>query len=173
MRLAGATTWGGRMIGCWLLATLAALPVAGEEADALGARVRQTLAADAELAARGAQLAVEERGGVVRLSGTVRLYADKLRAERIVRATAAERRIDNQVHVAPLMPASDREIKRAIVSIGKWSRFQGAGMQITVRGGAVRVRGTFHDPSDVLVLTEQIAAIEGVRAIEIDALYPV
>jgi F0F1-type ATP synthase membrane subunit c/vacuolar-type H+-ATPase subunit K len=148
--------------------------VLGAEAPGgLAARARSALAADPQLATRGAVLTVEAAESGLRLSGTVRFYSDKLHSERLVREIIAEQPLDTAVRVVPLMPASDREIERAIVGVGKLNRFQGARLQIAVTDGSVWVRGVFHEPRDVLFLTEQIAAIEGVRALEIDALYPV
>lgn len=140
---------------------------------ALAERLRAVLEADSQLASHDADVRVGVAAGRIRLSGTVRFYSAKLRSERLVRAAAPHLPVDNTLGVAPLMPATDRDIERAIVTLGKLNRFQGTELTVSVTMGAVWVRGLFHDPHDVLFLTEQIAAIEGVRAIEIDALFPV
>ena len=45
-------------------------------------------------------------------------------------------------------------------------RFHGAGVSVTVDGGAVALRGTFSHPLDVQFLKNQVADIEGVIALE-------
>ena len=168
----------GRRLGAWpwlalVLLVLIVPPLSAESDAVLAARLQAAVAADAQLASSGAAVSLTVAEGRVRLSGTVRLYRDKLAYERIVRGVAPGVAVLDEVRVEPLMPAADRDIERAIVSLGKLNRFQGAEFQIAVTAGAVRVRGLFLDPHDVLFLIEQLAALEGVRAIEIDALFPV
>jgi hypothetical protein len=163
--------------GGWLLSlAFIAMTATGASASAesdRGLAERLQAALDAELAGRGAALSLSLTEGRVTLSGRVRLYRDKLAGERVVRAIAPQLPVANAVRVEPLMPAADRDIERAIIGLGKLNRFQGAELRIAVEAGGVRIGGVFHDPRDVWFLTEQIAAIEGVRAIEIDAHYPV
>lgn len=146
---------------------------AGTPAEAAAERIRSALAADASLADHRRAVTVTAEATAVRLAGTVRLYRDKLMIERVARAAAGEVALRYDVHVAPVQPLSDREIERRIVAVAKAARFQGSELVVSASAGEVVVRGIFHDPVDVVFLTEQIASLEGVRSIEIDARFPV
>ena len=112
-----------------------------------------------------------ERGDVV-LSGTVRLYNQKLRYEQIAWQTAGVRDVENEIRVVPLFPVDDGELERKVVGIlDASSRFHGAGIHVEVKGGIVRLTGTFHDPGDVLMLKHLVAEVEGVVELEITARF--
>ena len=116
----------------------------------------------------GTRVAVAAERGDVVLSGTVRLYGQKLRYEQIAWQTAGVRDVENEIRVVPLMPVDDAEIERQVVGILHPSRrFHGAGIRVEVSGGFVRLAGTFHDPADVLFLKHLVADVEGVVDMEI------
>ena len=106
------------------------------------------------------------------LGGTVRLYRQKMLYEQIAWHTYGVVDVDNEIRTEPVMPLSDAEIRKAIIAISKeYPRFQGSGISADVDKGGVRVRGLFHDASDVLFLKRQLAEIEGVVRIEIIATF--
>ena len=112
------------------------------------------------------------RGGQVVLSGTVYLYSQKLLYEHIVKRTPGVVEIDNDIRVVPRLPVEDAEIAGYIHSLIKeHQRFRHTEITVDVTGGAVRLRGTFYDPGDLLFLQHQVAEIEGVIRLEIVARF--
>ena len=155
---------------------LAAALLAGLPAAAAGEGIREHI--EAELARYGrvladarVQIAVDD--DAVLLRGTVRFYRQRMIYEQVAWRAPGVREVENELQVVPQLPVSDAEIERRIVEIAKLGRFQGAGLQATVRDGMVAVSGTFHEPADVFVLKHRLAEIEGVRGIAIAASFAV
>ena len=122
----------------------------------------------------GTQVTVAGQHGAVVLYGTVRLYSQKMLYERIAWRTEGVVEVDNELRGVPRVLVSDQEIEREIRHIIlQYQRLQGAGINVTVAKGQVRLQGTFHDPGDVLFLQQRVAAIEGVTAIEIEVQFAV
>jgi osmotically-inducible protein OsmY len=120
----------------------------------------------------GTEVHVVARGGQVVLSGTVYLYSQKILYEHIVEQTPGVVEITNKVRVVPRLPVEDAELVRHIRTLIKGhQRFQSAGITVDVIQGAVNLSGTFHDPGDFLFLKHQVAEIEGVIRLEINALF--
>jgi hypothetical protein len=153
-------------------AALLAVPALSAADDA----VRRHL--DAELHRHGdaladarVQIAVDD--GAVLLRGTVRYYRQKLLYEQVAWRAPGVREVESELQVVPLLPVTDAEIERRIVELAKLDRFQGVGLQATVRNGVVAVSATFHHPSDVFFLKHRLAEFEGVRGIAIAASFAV
>ena len=123
------------------------------------------------LAGARVQIAIDDHA--VLLRGTVRFYRQKMIYEQVAWRAPGVREVESELQVVPLMPVSDAEIERRIVEIAKLDRFQGVGLQATVRDGMVAVSATFHDPGDVFFLKHRLAEIEGVRGIAITASFAV
>jgi hypothetical protein len=138
--------------------------------DIIRDRILQAAAGEDRLA--GSKVTVSVRNGDVVLGGTVRLYRQKMLYEEIAWHTYGVADLDNEIRTEPVMPLSDAEIRKAIIALSKeHPRFQGSGISADVDEGAVRVRGLFHDASDVLFFKRQLAEIEGVVRIEIIATF--
>jgi osmotically-inducible protein OsmY len=115
----------------------------------------------------GTEVRVHVEKCFVVLSGTVRFYRQKMLFERIAWQTMGVVEVDNEIVVVPRVALSDAAIERKIREIVKtFPRFHGAGVSVTVDGGAVALRGTFSHPLDVQFLKNQVADIEGVIALE-------
>ena len=147
-------------------------PVYGSNETELRQRIQDQVRSDDQL--QGAQVTVAVKGGDVVLSGTVRLYSQKMRYEQIVWRTSGVVDVDNEIRVRPHGLVTDREIKSQILQTAlKYQRFHAAVIQVSVTNGQVNVSGTFHDASDVLFLKHRVAEIEGVTRIEIEVKYAV
>jgi mannose-6-phosphate isomerase-like protein (cupin superfamily) len=115
----------------------------------------------------GTEVRVHVEKFFVVLSGTVRFYRQKMRFERIAWQTMGVAEVDNEIVVVSRVALSDAAIKDRIIEIVRtFSRFHGAGVSVTVNGGAATLRGTFGHPLDVQFLKNQVADIEGVIALE-------
>ena len=120
----------------------------------------------------GTTVHIVVRGGQVVLSGTVYLYSQKMLYEHIVGRTPGVVEINSDIRVVPRLPVEDAEIEGHIRTLIKGhQRFQNAEVTVDVTQGAVRLSGTFRDPSDLLFLKHQVAEIEGVIRLEIMARF--
>ena len=145
-------------------------PVYGANETELRQRIQDQVQSDDQL--EGTEVRVAVKGGDVVLSGTVRLYSQKMRYEQLVWRTRGVLDVDNEIRVRPHGLIADRDIKSQILNIKhKYPRFQASVIQVAVNKGHVNVSGTFHDASDVLFLKHRIAEIEGVTRIAIDVQY--
>jgi osmotically-inducible protein OsmY len=116
----------------------------------------------------GTEVRVHVEKFFVVLSVTVRFYRQKMLFERIAWQTMGVAEVDNEIVVLPKLALSDAAIKGKITEIVKtFPRFHGAGVSVTVNGGAVTLRGTFSHPLDVQLLKNQVADIEGVITLEV------
>jgi osmotically-inducible protein OsmY len=116
----------------------------------------------------GTEVHVVVQSGRVVLSGTVYLYSQKLLYEHIVERTPGVVEIDSDIRVVPRLSVEDAEIAAYIrMLIAGHQRFQNAEVTVDVTQGAVSLSGVFYDPGDVLLLTYQVAEIEGVIELEI------
>ena len=150
---------------------MSALAAAADEAG-LRQRIQEQVRRDDQL--EGTQVTVAVKGGEVVLSGTVRLYSQKMRYEQIVWRTAGVIDVDNEIRVHPHRVITDRDMKSRLLDIKlKYQRFQTSVIHVSVTNGHVTIRGTFHDASDVLFLKHRVAETEGVTRIEIEVKYAV
>ena len=146
------------------------LPVYGADQIDLRQRIQDQVQSDEQLQDTEVRIAVT--GGDVVLSGTVRLYSQKMRYEQLTWRTSGVMDVDNEIRVRPNGLIDDRDIQSQILNIKhKYPRFQASVLQVTVNKGHVSVNGTFHDASDVLFLKHRIAEIEGVIQIDIEVQY--
>ena len=147
-------------------------PIYGADETELRQRIQDQTQSDDQL--EGAEVKVAIKGGDVALSGTVRLYSQKMRYEQLVWRTPGVLDVDNEIRVRPHGLIDDRDIQRQILNIKhKYRRFQASVIQVAVDKGQVKVNGVFHNASDVLFLKHRIAEIEGVIRITIDIEYAV
>ncbi|ETW97982.1 MAG: hypothetical protein ETSY1_20540 [Candidatus Entotheonella factor] len=145
-------------------------PVYGANETELRQRIQDQVQSDDQL--EGTEVRIAVKGGDVVLSGTVRLYSQKMRYEQLVWRTPGVMDVDNELRVRPHGLIADRDIKSHILNLKhKYPRFQASVIQVTVNKGHISVNGTFHDASDVLFLKHRIAEIEGVIQIEIEVQY--
>jgi osmotically-inducible protein OsmY len=120
----------------------------------------------------GTQVHLVVRDGHVVLAGTVSLYSQKLLYAHIVGRTPGVVEITNDIRVVPRAPVEDAAIAAHIrMVIKEHRRLHHAEITVEVTEGAVSLRGTFYDPSDVLFLKHQVAAIEGVTGLEVMARF--
>ncbi len=157
-----------------IITTLFSLSSPARDSDegGLHQRIEDQVLSDEQL--QGTQVVLAVKGGDVVLSGTVRLYSQKMRYEQLVWQTSGVMDVDNEIRVRPHGLISDRDIKSQILNIKqKYQRFQGAVIRTVVNNGHVSVNGTFQDASDVLFFKHRIAEIEGVIRIEIEVKYTV
>src|SRR5262245_47280535 len=120
----------------------------------------------------GTEVHVVVQSGQVVLSGTVYLYSQKLLYEHIVERTPGVVEINNDIRVVPRLPVEDAEIAEHIRTlIAGHQRFPNAEVTVDVTQGAVSLSGVFHDPGDVLLLTHQVAEIEGIVGLEVMARF--
>ena len=125
-------------------------------------------------ALEGTQVRVYVEDGLVVLSGTVRLYEQKMTYEKIAWQTTGVAEVENEIRVIPKFSFNDIAIERKIREIFKiYRRLHGAQLTVTVKDGAVVLQGTFEHPRDVLFLKHKVAGIEGVIAIEIQTRFNV
>lgn len=149
-----------------------ALPIYGANETDLRQRIQDQVRSDDQL--EGTEVRVAVKGSDVVLSGTVRLYSQKMRYEQLVWRTPGVLDVDNEIRVRPHGLIDDRDIKSQILNTKhKYPRFQASVIKVSVDKGQVKVNGTFHDASDVLFLKHRIAEIEGVTRITIDIRYAV
>jgi osmotically-inducible protein OsmY len=157
-----------------IVSALFGMPSLATATDETGLRQRihEQVRSDEQL--DGAQVSIAVKGGEVVLTGTVRLYSQKMRYEQLVWRTPGVMDLDNEIRVRPHGMITDRDIKSQLLNIKlKYPRFQAAVIQVSVNSGQVNVSGTFHDASDVLFLKHRLAEIEGVIRIEIEVQYAV
>jgi osmotically-inducible protein OsmY len=135
-------------------------------------RIEETASNTSEL--RGTKVGVAVEDSYVVLYGEVRLYIQKMTYERIAWQTMGVVEVDNEIRVVPVVPVADTAIERKIREILRtYRRFHGAQVKIRVKEGSVFIRGTLEHPRDILFFKHQVAEIEGVIAIEIEAAFRV
>ncbi len=123
---------------------------------------------------KGTRVRVDVEDGLVVLSGTVCLYAQKMTYEKTAWQTMVVAEVENEIRVIPMFPLDDWTIKRKIREIIKASwQLRYAQLMVTVKDGAVVLQDTFEHTRDVLFLKHKVAEIEGVIAIEIQASFNV
>ncbi len=147
------------------------------EAQALSDEtIKQQIEAKAvdTLELKGTQVRVYVEDGLVVLSGTVRLYEQKMTYEKIAWQTTGVAEVENEIRVIPKFSLNDIAIERKIRKIFKiYRRLHGAQLTVLVKDGAVALQGTFEHPRDVLFLKHKVAEIEGVISVEIQASFNV
>jgi osmotically-inducible protein OsmY len=159
--------------GLLVALTLAAPGVAGPAATPADEELRGQLESQLETLRdrESAEIRVVVREGLVILQGRVGLLEQSLRAEQIAWKTPGVLDVDNELRIVPLAVTGDAEIERRARTLIKGdARFIDTSLEVEVRAGVVRLRGSFQDPADVLALKHRIAAIPGVLDVAIDAV---
>lgn len=146
-----------------------ALGVDNDGADAeLADRIMQSFAGIEDLPKDSVKVAV--RSGTVLITGRVPLLEHSLRVEQNAWRAQGVIDIDNELRVVPRLAVSDAEITRRISSLVEADpRFLAAKTKTEVKDGEVTLSGYFLDPRDILDLKHDIAALDGVLSIRIDA----
>lgn len=145
-------------------------PVLARSDDIIQREIEAKIAESAELQGSRIEIHVQQR--LVILTGEVRLYEQKLISERIAWTTLGVFEVDNEIRVVPKLPLSDAAIERKISEIVKGNeRFHVAEVVVEVRMGKVLLKGTFVGFSDPLMLKYEVAEIEGVVDIEMNAAF--
>lgn len=104
---------------------------------------------------------VEQR--LVVLTGTTRLYEQKLISEGIAWTVPGVTEVDNEIKVVPTLPMSDAAIEWKIKEIVKFNlSLHAAGIVAVVKDGAVTIQGSFSEISALIYLKHEVAKIEGV-----------
>ena len=143
----------------------------GRSDDLIKRDIEAQFAAESERL-RGAQIEIHVRQRLVVLIGEVRFYEQKLISERIAWTTRGVFEVDNEIQIAPVLPLSDEAIERKIREIVKAEeRFHRAQMEVLVNSGRVTIKGSFIDFRDPSMLKHEVAKIEGVVHIHINATF--
>ena len=112
---------------------------------------------------RDAKIEVPVEQRLVVLSGTTRLYEQKLISERIAWTVPGVTEVDNEIKVVPTLPMSDAAIEWKIKEIVKFNlSLHAAGIVAVVKNGAVTIQGSFSEISALIFLKHEVAKIEGV-----------
>ncbi len=100
---------------------------------------------------------------LVVLSGRVRLYEQKLIADRIAWTTVGVFEVDNELQVVPKIPLADTGIEKKIKMLIKSDQqFIVSGITVQVINGEVILSGIFADFRAPSRLKHKVAEIEGV-----------
>ena len=143
-------------------------PISAQDDDRIQRDIKAQMAESPMLRDAGIEIRVERR--LVVLTGEVRLYEQRLIADRIAWTTPGVFEVDNEIRVVPKVPLSDPAIERKIREIIKrYPRFHAAGVTVAVDEGAVFIEGRFLGIGDPAFLKHKVAEIEGVVDIEIRA----
>lgn len=138
--------------------------------EAIRHEIKEQISNSRTLKDTNIQIYVEQR--LVVMTGKVQLYEQKLLANRIAWTTSGVYEVDNELQVVPKLPLSDIAIEKKIKGIIKTSeRFRAAAIKVNVSNGKVFLEGSFHGFSDPSILKHQVAEIEGVVDIKINATF--
>ena len=111
---------------------------------------------------------------LVVLTGKVRLYEQKLIANRIAWTTMGVSEVDSEIQVVPKIPLADAGIEKKIKMLIKSDQqFLAAGIVVQVVNGEVFLSGSFINLRDPSRLKHKIAEIEGVVEIKMSATFVV
>jgi osmotically-inducible protein OsmY len=112
---------------------------------------------------RNAKIEVHVEQRLVVLSGTTRLYEQRLISERIAWTVPGVSEVDNEIRVVPILPMPDAAIEWEIKQIVKFNiSLHAAGIMAVVKDGAVTIQGSFSEISALIFLKHEVAKIEGV-----------
>ncbi len=143
-------------------------PVLAVSDEVIRQNIEHEVAADFRL--RGTMVAVDVLQGFVVLRGKVTVYIEKMRYEQIAWKTAGVIEVENEIQVIPALPATDVAIKRYVMeAIHAHYSLADIDAAITVEAGVVFIQAVFKNPHDVQKLKHQVAEIQGVMEIRIQA----
>ncbi|MEN8167903.1 MAG: BON domain-containing protein [Pseudomonadota bacterium] len=153
-----------------ILALFQVTPALARSDDLIQREIEMQIAESTALRSTRIEVHVEER--LVVLSGEVRLYEQRLIAERISWTTLGVFEVDNEIRVVPKLVLSDAAIEQKIREIVKADeRFRATGLVVRVNNGKVFLSGSFLDFHDPSILKHKVAEIEGVVGIEVHAAF--
>jgi osmotically-inducible protein OsmY len=149
-----------------ILALFQVAPALARNDHFIQAEIEAQLAESEEL--RGTKIEVHVEQRLVVLSGTGRLYEQKLISERIAWTTPGVSEVDNEIKVVPTLPMSDVAIEWKTKEIVKFNvRLHAAGIVVVVKNGVVTIQGSFSEIIDLVFLKHEVAKIEGVVDIRV------
>ena len=149
-----------------ILALFQVAPALARSDHFIQAEIEAQLAESEEL--RGTKIEVHVEQRLVVLSGTGRLYEQKLISERIAWTTPGVSEVDNEIKVVPTLPMSDVAIEWKTKEIVKFNvRLNAAAIVVVVKNGVVTIQGSFSEISDLVFLKHEVAKIEGVVDIRV------
>jgi osmotically-inducible protein OsmY len=112
---------------------------------------------------RDAKIEIHVEQRLVVLTGTTRLYEQKLISERIAWTVPGVTEVDNEIKVVPTLPMPDAAIEWKVKEIVKFNiSLHAAGIVAVVKNGAVTIQGSFSEISALIFLKHEVAKIEGV-----------
>ena len=153
-----------------ILALVQVTPALARSDDLIQREIEAQIAESTMLHGTGIEIHVDHR--LVILTGEVRLFEQKLIADRIAWTTLGVFEVDNEIRVVPKLPLTDAAIERKIREIVKADeQFRAAEVIISVTNGEVFLRGSFLGYRDPLRLKHKVAEIEGVVDIKISAAF--
>lgn len=136
-------------------------PVLAQSDHFIKAEIEAQLAKSEKMRNAKVEVHVEQR--LVVLSGTTRLYEQKLISERIAWTVPGVSEVDNEIRVVPILPMSDAGIEWKIKEIVKFNiSLHAADIVAVVKDGAVTIQGSFSEISALIFLKHEVAKIEGV-----------
>ena len=160
----------GWLVLLLILGLYLATPVLARSDDLIQREIEAQIVESTML--RGTRVEIHVEQQLVVLTGEVRLFEQRLIAERIAWTTLGVFEVDNEIRVVPMTPLSDADIERKIREIVKADeRFRVAGVVSRVNKGEVFLMGSFLYFRDPSILKHRVAEIEGVVDIEIRAAF--
>ena len=144
-----------------LMALLQVTPALAQSDLVIRVEIEAQLAKSEKMRDAKIEVHVEQR--LVVLTGTTRLYEQKLISERIAWTASGVTEVDNEIKVVPTLPMSDAAIEWKIKEIVKFNlSLHVAGIVAVVKNGAVNIQGSFSEISALIFLKHEVAKIEGV-----------
>ena len=172
MTIATGYPKGTVIVAAFLLLVVASGQALADSDQIIKQAIEEAAAKSPEWLGADARVVVEGRSVI--LFGSVRLYLHKMLYEKIAWQTVGVVEVDNEIRIVPQTPLSDTAIERKIWAIVHLhEEYHASELKVTIKRGAVFLRGAFGHPQDVIFLKKRVAAIEGVIAIDIDVAFSV
>lgn len=146
------------------------VPALTENPDAspdamLGAKVAQAFRANPALA--GSSITPSVAGGVATLTGTVPSDAAKAEAERVAKSIAGVTSVDNRLEVkaVEIVNVPDKQVEADVRTLLDQS-YPDYSLSPQVTNGVVKLRGAVSSNREIREITERVAKIKGVKAVD-------
>ncbi len=154
----------------FIMALLQINPALARGDDLIKNEIVQKISETTEMQNTSIKVFVDQR--LVVLSGRVRLYEQKLIADRIAWTTMGVFEVDNELQVVPKIPLADAGIEKKIrLLIKSDQQFIAAGIVVRVVNGEVVLSGSFINLRDPSRLKHRVAEIEGVIDIKMNVSF--
>lgn len=145
----------------FIMALLQINPALARGDDLIKNEIVQKISETAEMQNTSIKVLVDQR--LVVLIGRVRLYEQKLIADRIAWTTMGVFEVDNELQVVPKIPLADAGIDKKIKMLIKSDQqFIASEITVQVINGEVILSGSFINMRDPSRLKHKVAEIEGV-----------